>query len=182
MKDITLMEESLEAIAKLSDKDAGKLLKVLIRHTEGDEPTDLPLILSVVYPLVATQVDRIAAVREKRAEAGRKGGSKTEANAKQNEANVKQNEANAKQTLSPEPEPVPEPEPEPVPEPVPMPEPEHRETALKRSKEIVLPQSIDQDIVREALVDFRAMRAKLRKPLTPRAEELLIKDLIWKLK
>lgn len=85
--DIFLMEESCEAIRKLPDADAGALIKALINGSgEG-----LPPMADLVYPMIKGQVDRMAEIREKRASAGRIGGSKPKANAKQNEANAKQN-------------------------------------------------------------------------------------------
>lgn len=48
----------------------------------------------------------------------------------------------------------------------------------KRIEEIVFPPDIDQDYVREAYKDFKAMRERIRKPMTRRAEELILKDLV----
>lgn len=94
--DIFLMEESCEAIRKLPDADAGALIKALINGSgEG-----LPPMADLVFPMIKGQVDRMNDLREKRSAAGRIGGSKTKANAKQNEAN-------AKQSLSPIPIPKP---------------------------------------------------------------------------
>lgn len=102
MKDMILLAESLESIVRLSDEDAGSLVKALVTgNTEN-----LSEIAAIIFPLIKGQVERMADLREKRSAAGRLGGSKREANRSKTEANAKQNEA-----------PVPVPVPEPVPEP-----------------------------------------------------------------
>lgn len=100
MKDIILLAESLESIVRLSDEDAGSLLKAL---ATGDEE-NLSAIASIVYPLIKGQVDRMADLREKRSAAGKLGGSKTKQTESKTEAKPKQSEA-----------PVPVPVPVPVP-------------------------------------------------------------------
>lgn len=102
---IILMDESLEAISLLEDEDAGALIKGLIRHINGEDPGDLPRQAALVFPFVRGQVERMLAIHEKRAEAGRKGG---EANRKQSGSKV---EANAEQSGSPIPIPKPIPKP-----------------------------------------------------------------------
>lgn len=52
-----------------------------------------------------------------------------------------------------------------------------RERELKLPKEIPLPPGLDQDFVQEAFRDFREHRRKLRKPMTTKAEEMIIADL-----
>lgn len=44
--------------------------------------------------------------------------------------------------------------------------------------DVLLPPELDQDYVREALKDFKDMRQRIRKPMTKRAEELIVKDLM----
>lgn len=100
MKDMILLEESLESIVRLSDEDAGSLVKAL---ATGDTE-NLSEIAAIIFPLIKGQVERMADLREKRSAAGRIGGSKREAKRSKTEANAKQNEA-----------PVPVPVPEPVP-------------------------------------------------------------------
>lgn len=101
MYDILLLVDSMEAIKDLPDRDAGALIKALIKHTDGEEPEKLPSMAKALYPLIRGQVERMADIRDKRAEAGRRGG---KANAKQNGSKT---EANAKQNGSPVPVPVP---------------------------------------------------------------------------
>jgi hypothetical protein len=101
MYDILLLVDSMEAIKDLPDRDAGALIKALIKHTDGEDPEKLPSMAKALYPLIRGQVERMADIRDKRAEAGRRGG---KANAKQNGSKT---EANAKQNGSPVPVPVP---------------------------------------------------------------------------
>lgn len=92
--DIVLLEDSIKAIMKMPDADAGALIKALINESgEG-----LPPMADLVYPMIKGQVDRVADIREKRAAAGRLGGSRSKANDKQNASKA---EANEEQTLSP---------------------------------------------------------------------------------
>lgn len=98
MKDMILLAESLESIVRLSDEDAGSLVKAL---ATGDTE-NLSEIASIIFPLIKGQVERMADMREKRSAAGRIGGSKTKQIRSKSEANVKQIEAPV-----PVPEPVP---------------------------------------------------------------------------
>ena len=81
MYDILLLVDSMEAIKDLPDREAGALIKALIKHTDGEDPEKLPSMAKALYPLIRGQVERMADIRDKRAEAGRRGG---KANAKQN--------------------------------------------------------------------------------------------------
>lgn len=101
MYDLLLLVDSMEAIKDLPDREAGALIKALIKHTDGEDPEKLPSMAKALYPLIRGQVERMADIRDKRAEAGRRGG---KANAKQNGSKT---EANAKQNGSPVPLPVP---------------------------------------------------------------------------
>lgn len=107
MKSIVLLDESMGAIRKLPDAEAGALIKALI----DEDPEGLPPMADILFPIIKGQIDRMADIHDKRAAAGRAGGSKRKANNKQNEANEKQTEANDKQTLSPIPIPKPIPKP-----------------------------------------------------------------------
>lgn len=55
---------------------------------------------------------------------------------------------------------------------------EEKRREKKRTEEIVFPPEIDMDYVKEAYKDFKAMRERIRKPMTKRAEELILKDLV----
>ena len=90
MKNIILMAESVETITRLPDEAAGALVKALARVLNGEERGPLPFEADLVFPLIAGQVVRMDDLHEKRAAAGRAGGSKPKAKGKQNEANEKQ--------------------------------------------------------------------------------------------
>lgn len=163
MKDIILLAESLESIVRLSDEDAGSLLKALATGDDGN----LSEIASIIFPLIKGQVDRMTDLREKRSSAGRIGGSKPKQTVSKTEANEKQNEA-------------PVPVPVPVPDPVPVPEPNLNHKGKREINLPIrasLPPMLDEVEVVKALEDFRAMRKAKKKPMTLRAEELLVKEL-----
>lgn len=166
MIDIILLAESLESIVHLSDEDAGSLIKALATGDDGH----LTEIAAIVYPLIKGQVERMAALREKRSAAGRIGGSKTKQTRSKREANEKQSEA-------------------PVPVPVPVPEPnqnhdqnqtspdgeEKRE--LKLPKRAPLPPALDTALIEKAWNEYQEMRKAKKKPMTVRAQELTLKEL-----
>ena len=89
MDEMILLGESLEAMKDMPDRDAGALIKSLIRHMEGEEPEKLPVMAKALYPLIKGQVDRIAALNKKNRENGKKGGrpkkTQTETQTKPNE-------------------------------------------------------------------------------------------------
>ena len=62
----------------LADRDAGKLIKALLAHADGEEPQELPKPVLMLYLVMAGQADRMEAayqeLRAKRSEAGRAGG------------------------------------------------------------------------------------------------------------
>lgn len=93
--EIILLEESLEAIRAMPDKDAGALIKALIKHNEGEEPETLPTMAKALYPLIKGQVDRINALNKKNRENGKKGGrpkkTQTKPNENPNETQTKPN-------------------------------------------------------------------------------------------
>lgn len=146
MKDIILLVDSLNAMKELPDKDAGALIKAIIRHVDGEEPERLPKMAAALYPLIRGQVDRISDIHEKRVDAGRRGG---EAKAKQNGSKTV---ANAKQSSTP------------LPLPLPLPERDTEKATLQRSKKIQnaygfsteRPDVNYDDIIRERLRKERA--------------------------
>lgn len=135
MKDIVLLAESLESIVRLSDEDAGSLLKALATGN----PENLSEIASIVYPLIKGQVERMADLREKRSYAGRLGGSKPKQTESKTEANEKQNEA---------------PVPVPVPIPVPVPDKEGRFTPPTADEVKAYAQEHGLKINADRFVDF----------------------------
>ena len=74
MNDIILSEDSINALSRLSDKEAGVLLKTLIRHMKGIETENLPDNVALVYPFVVNQVERSLSLREKNRANGSLGG------------------------------------------------------------------------------------------------------------
>lgn len=106
MNDMILLEESLRAISKLPDEDAGALIKALI---SGDSE-NLPPMADLVFPMIKGQVDRMTEYREKQRANGAKGGrpkkpEETQTKPKDN-PNETQNEPKEK---PPVPVPIPEP-------------------------------------------------------------------------
>lgn len=70
MNGIVLLEESTAVIEQLPDKDAGALIKALIR---GDGK-GLPKMAAIVFPIIMGQVERMRALSDKNRENGKKGG------------------------------------------------------------------------------------------------------------
>lgn len=103
MNDIILLSESLESIVRLSDEDAGSLLKALATGNTDQ----LSGIASIVYPLIKGQVDRMVAMREKNRQNGRLGG-RPKKNPEETQTKPKQNPT---ETYSKGPVPVPLPVP-----------------------------------------------------------------------
>lgn len=96
MDEMILLGESLEAMKDMPDKDAGALIKALIRHLDGEEPEKLPLMAKSLYPLIRGQVDRINALNKKNRENGKKGGRPKKTQTEPNEnPNVTQMKPNA---------------------------------------------------------------------------------------
>lgn len=94
MNGIILLDESADAITWMSDEQAGKIVKALIKR---EEPKDLDDGAALVYPFIKGQVERLSEIHEKRARAGALGG-RPKANGKQTKS---KQEANGKQTESP---------------------------------------------------------------------------------
>lgn len=70
MNGILLLDDSLEAICKLPDKDAGALIKAIIK---GDG-VKLPPKADLVFPMIMGQVERARAKSAVNTENGKKGG------------------------------------------------------------------------------------------------------------
>lgn len=108
MNDMILLEESLRAISKLPDEDAGALIKALI---SGDSE-NLPLMADLVFPMIKGQVDRMTEYREKQRANGSKGGRPKKPEETQAKPNDNPNETQTEPREKP---------------PVPVPIPEHIE-------------------------------------------------------
>lgn len=94
MNGIILLDESADAIASMSDEQAGKIVKALLRR---EAPQGLSEGAALVYPFIKGQVERLEELHEKKSRAGAMGG-RPKANGKQTESKEK---ADGKQTESP---------------------------------------------------------------------------------
>ena len=156
-KGLIINEDVWPLIDDLEPGEKSSLLTALSTYYKGGEPPDMERIVKMVFNAIAIDNERFSkASRERlsaaRAEAGRKGGI-----AKQNKQNIA-NEANGGKTSK-------------------KPQDKIREDIEESRVDILFPPEIDQDYVREAYRDFKAMRDRIRKPMTKRAEELILKDL-----
>lgn len=84
----------INMVREMPDEDAGALLKHVLSYVNDEEPTTDNLLVKMAFghmkPMLKKDLDKWEKIREKRREAGKKGG---QANAKQNEANAKQVQA-----------------------------------------------------------------------------------------
>lgn len=78
MTTMQVFTENREMVELLTDRDAGKLFKALLRHGAGQDPGELPKAAHVLYMVMAGQADRMdeayQEAQRKRSEAGRKAG------------------------------------------------------------------------------------------------------------
>lgn len=158
MKDSFVMRtENKISIDRMSDEDAGRLLKAILAHVAGEDVDDAeePLAVQLMLPLITAQIDRAdekyQQIAEKRREAGSLGGKAKQSQA--NDSKAKQTEAELSDA-----KPIEEerkerskekreelPEPEPVPEPVPDIQKESPSVMRKSAPRFVPPTA---DIVR----------------------------------
>ena len=84
----------INMVREMPDEDAGALLKHVLSYVNDEEPTTDNLLVKMAFghmkPMLKQDLDKWEKIREKRREAGKKGG---QANAKQKEANAKQVQA-----------------------------------------------------------------------------------------
>ena len=84
----------INMVREMPDADAGALLKHVLGYVNDENPiTDNTLVKMAfghMKPLIKTDLKKWDVIREKRKEAGAKGGKRTQANAKQIQANAKQ--------------------------------------------------------------------------------------------
>ena len=84
----------INMVREMPNEDAGALLKHVLSYVNDEEPTTDNLLVKMAFghmkPMLKQDLDKWEKIREKRREAGKKGG---QANAKQNEANAKQVQA-----------------------------------------------------------------------------------------
>lgn len=94
MNGIILLDESADAIVRMDDEQAGKIVKALLLR---EPPKDLDDAAALVYPFIKGQVERLEDLHEKKSRAGALGG-RPKANGKQSESKTK---ADEKQSESP---------------------------------------------------------------------------------
>ena len=185
---VIIAEEYLEPVEELSDAQAGELMKTVMRYSvTGELPETEDQAVTILFMLMKSYIDRNQKAYEetcrRNRENGKRGGRpKTERlsekpsgysenpenpiqNQNQNQNQIQNHDQNQNQIqiqnhdqTSPDGE-------------------ERRERELKLPKEIPLPPELNQDFVQEAFRDFREHRRKLRKPMTTKAEEMIIADL-----
>jgi len=84
----------INMVSEMPDKEAGMLLKHILEYVNDKCPEADNLLVKMAFghmkPLIKSDLKKWDAIREKRKEAGAKGGKRTQANAKQNQANAKQ--------------------------------------------------------------------------------------------
>lgn len=114
MKDSFVMRtENKVSIDRMSDEDAGRLLKAILAHVAGEDVDDAaePISVQLMLPLITGQIDRAderyQQIVEKRREAGSLGGKAKQSQA--NDSKAKQTEANDSKAYhnDPDPDPVP---------------------------------------------------------------------------
>lgn len=99
---ILLFKDLHKTLSKISNEDAGILMKAIFAHVNGEAP-DLgdSVVAGALYPIVEDQVDRMEQYRSKQAAKRNK--------REQNGTNMEQNGTNAEQNGSPYPYPSPYP-------------------------------------------------------------------------
>lgn len=169
MKDTFIMrKENRVSIDRMTDEDAGILLKAIMAHADGEkvECESLPNSVQILLPLIANQIDRADAAYqetvERRKEAGRKGGLAKQSNAKQSQAKLN----NSKHSV-----------PVPVPDSVPVSPIGDKRKSSSGSKEKFIP-PFNSEAFQEAWDDFKRHRRRLKKPMTEYTEELTMKKLM----
>lgn len=173
-KSFILYTENIEAIDAMSNEDAGILIKVIFAYVAtGEAPVGmLPPSTKPIFALIKSQIDRnqeaYEAQCEKRKEAAAKRWMQKDASASNsiqqpydseddNEDDSEYEHDNDSDNESPK--------------------GDKERKELKLPKRASLPPMLDEVEVVKALEDFKAMRKAKKKPMTVRAEELLIKDL-----
>lgn len=128
MSNIVLLEESLTAIMKLPDEDAGALVKALI----SGKSDGLPLMADLVYPIIKGQIDRMNEFRDKQRANGMKGGRpKTQKEPKENP-----DETQTKPRQNPDETQVKA--------PIPKPKPIKKEIPTVSRKKVFVPPTVDE--------------------------------------
>lgn len=173
MKTLKIKTSWLKRMESLSDAECGRLFRGMLQYASSGEVPSLSGSERIVWATAMDEIDDQLSISEKRAEAGRIGGSKpkqTEANEskpKQTEANEskpKQTEAKASKEKTP---PIP-----PTPPITPVKENTKKTPPKGGAKESTLSFEL-----RQAVDEFKAMRSRMRKPMTELAVKLLLERL-----
>jgi len=163
MKQLKLKTSWQTAIEDLSDAECGRLFRGMLQYASSGEAPKLGGSERILWAKARAEIDEQRSISEKRADAGRIGGSKP----KQTEANgskPKQTEANGSKEKTP---PIP-----PTPPITPVKENLKKTPPYGGAKESQL-----SFVLRQAVDEFKAMRNRMRKPMTPLAVDLMLKKL-----
>lgn len=163
MKTLKIKTSWLKRMESLSDAECGRLFRGMLQYASSGEVPSLSGSERIVWATAMDEIDDQLSISEKRAEAGRIGGSKpkqTEAN----ESKPKQTEAKASKEKTP---PIP-----PTPPITPVKENTKKTPPKGGAKESTLSFEL-----RQAVDEFKAMRSRMRKPMTELAVKLLLERL-----
>lgn len=102
---VLLFKDLYKTLSKISNEDAGILMKAIFAHVNGEAP-DLgdSVVAGAIYPIIEDQVDRMEEYRSKQAAKRNK--------REQNGTRTEQKGTNAEQNGSPYPNPYPNPYPD----------------------------------------------------------------------
>lgn len=163
MKTLKIKTSWLKRMESLSDAECGRLFRGMLQYASSGTVPSLSGSERIVWATAMDEIDDQLSISEKRAEAGRIGGSKpkqTEAN----ESKPKQTEANESKEKTP---PIP-----PTPPITPVKENTKKTPPKGGAKESTLSFEL-----RQAVDEFKAMRSRMRKPMTQLAVDLLVQKL-----
>ena len=100
-KSFVLYCDLIHTVEQLPDDVAGKLFKLILNYTNDNNPEVDDVLLSVAFEPIKRQLKRDLKdwehQKQKRVDAGRKGGKATQSKFKKNQAMLKQNQAPLKQ-------------------------------------------------------------------------------------
>lgn len=158
MKTLKIKTSWLKRMESLSDAECGRLFRGMLQYASSGTVPSLSGSERIVWATAMDEIDDQLSISEKRAEAGRIGGSKP----KQTEANgskLKQTEANESKEKTTPLKPL-------------LKENIKKTLSKERAKESTLPPALEQ-----ALKDFKDMRNRMHKPMTQLAVDLLVQKL-----
>jgi hypothetical protein len=103
-KSFVLYCDLIHTVDQLPDEVAGKLFKLILDYVNDKNPKVDDILLSVAFEPIKRQLKRDLKdweqIKQKRAEAGRKGGKATQSKFKQNQAKLKQSKSNQAVTVT----------------------------------------------------------------------------------